>query len=292
MKHIFIVNTTSYPLETLNLIERIIEICRSLKVIYNIRCVDSREKTIKLASTFKNENAIIYAVGGDGTVNAVLNGIVGGSAFLGIVPNGASNDLFRFLNESGNESTICNVMRVNDLYCLNIFSLGIDAEICENVEKMKKFDIPRGQIYNWSIAYTFFKHKDFPVLVKADEKNFYSPSMSMVAICNGKYCENGYPINPNACIENKGSNLIMVEALKRYQMLFFVKAILSGKQDRFQNYLNLDASKVEIALDFPIIGNVDGVIIESDNFVIDSSASKINIVHNSELLNLIRKKNT
>ena len=84
----------------------------------------------------------------------------------------------------------------------------------------------------------------------------------------------------------------MVEALKRYQMLFFVKAILSGKQDRFQNYLNLDASKVEIALDFPIIGNVDGVIIESDNFVIDSSASKINIVHNSELLNLIRKKNT
>ena len=292
MKHIFIVNTTSYPLETLNLIERIIEICRSLKVIYNIRCVDSREKTIKLASTFKNENAIIYAVGGDGTVNAVLNGIVGGSAFLGIVPNGASNDLFRFLNESGNESTICNVMRVNDLYCLNIFSLGIDAEICENAEKMKKFDIPRGQIYNWSIAYTFFKHKDFPVLVKADEKNFYSPSMSMVAICNGKYCENGYPINPNACIENKGSNLIMVEALKKYQMLFFVKAILSGKQDRFQNYLNLDASKVEIALDFPIIGNVDGVIIESDNFVIDSSASKINIVRNSELLNLIRKKNT
>lgn len=292
MKHIFIVNTTSYPLETLNLIERIIEICRSLKVNYNIRCVDSREKTIKLASTFKNENAIIYAVGGDGTVNAVLNGIVGGSAFLGIVPNGASNDLFRFLNESGNESTICNVMRVNDLYCLNIFSLGIDAEICENVEKMKKFDIPRGQIYNWSIAYTFFKHKDFPVLVKADEKNFYSPSMSMVAICNGKYCENGYPINPNACIENKGSNLIMVEALKKYQMLFFVKAILSGKQDRFQNYLNLDASKVEIALDFPIIGNVDGVIIESDNFVIDSSASKINIVHNSEMLNLIRKKNT
>ena len=183
-------------------------------------------------------------------------------------------------------------MRVNDLYCLNIFSLGIDAEICENAEKMKKFDIPRGQIYNWSIAYTFFKHKDFPVLVKADEKNFYSPSMSMVAICNGKYCENGYPINPNACIENKGSNLIMVEALKKYQMLFFVKAILSGKQDRFQNYLNLDASKVEIALDFPIIGNVDGVIIESDNFVIDSSASKINIVHNSELLNLIRKKNT
>ena len=215
MKHIFIVNTTSYPLETLNLIERIIEICRSLKVNYNIRCVDSREKTIKLASTFKNENAIIYAVGGDGTVNAVLNGIVGGSAFLGIVPNGASNDLFRFLNESGNESTICNVMRVNDLYCLNIFSLGIDAEICENAEKMKKFDIPRGQIYNWSIAYTFFKHKDFPVLVKADEKNFYSPSMSMVAICNGKYCENGYPINPNACIENKGSNLIMVEALKK-----------------------------------------------------------------------------
>ena len=292
MRHIFIINTKAYAAETLDAIERITDVCKALKVRYEIHCVDNREKTIRLASSFKDEYAIIYAVGGDGTINAVLNGIVGGKASLGIVPNGSGNDLFKYLNERNTSSTFCNVMKVNDIYCLNIFSIGLDAEICENVEKMKKFDIPRGQIYNWSIAYTFFKHKDFPVLVKADEKNFYSPSMSMVAICNGKYCENGYPINPNACIENKGSNLIMVEALKRYQMLFFVKAILSGKQDRFQNYLNLDASKVEIALDFPIIGNVDGVIIESDNFVIDSSASKINIVHNSELLNLIRKKNT
>lgn len=292
MKHIFIVNTTSYPLETLNLIERIIEICRSLKVNYNIRCVDSREKTIKLASTFKNENAIIYAVGGDGTVNAVLNGIVGGSAFLGIVPNGASNDLFRFLNESGNESTICNVMRVNDLYCLNIFSLGIDAEICENAEKMKKFDIPRGQIYNWSIAYTFFKHKDFPVLVKADEKNFYSPSMSMVAICNGKYYGGGYPINPQANIEGCNPSLVMVESLKKLQMPAFLRAVVKGEYEKFSNVLVTNASQIEVIADYPIIGNIDGEMIENDDFVVDTSATKVKVVHNTKMLDLIRKKNT
>lgn len=292
MRHIFIINTKAYAAETLDAIERITDVCKALKVRYEIHCVDNREKTIKLASSFKDEYAIIYAVGGDGTINAVLNGIVGGKASLGIVPNGSGNDLFKFLNERNTPSTFCNVMKVNDIYCLNIFSIGLDAEICENAEKMKKFDIPRGQIYNWSIAYTFFKHKDFPVLVKADEKNFYSPSMSMVAICNGKYYGGGYPINPQANIEGCNPSLVMVESLKKLQMPAFLRAVVKGEYEKFSNVLVTNASQIEVIADYPIIGNIDGEMVENDDFVVDTSATKVKVVHNTEMLNLIRKKNT
>ena len=33
-------------------------------------------------------------------------------------------------------------------------------------------------------------------------------------------------------------------------------------------------------------------MVENDDFVVDTSATKVKVVHNTEMLNLIRKKNT
>ena len=43
------------------------------------------------------ENSVIYAVGGDGTINEVMNGLVGSSNTLCILPAGSGNDFVRTL---------------------------------------------------------------------------------------------------------------------------------------------------------------------------------------------------
>jgi len=50
----------------------------------------------------RDDFEIIVAVGGDGTVNEVAQGLIGHSTALGIIPNGSGNGLARHLTYSLN----------------------------------------------------------------------------------------------------------------------------------------------------------------------------------------------
>jgi len=66
---------------------------------FKIIITNDIETMRKNARTYKNEDAIVYAVGGDGTIQLVLNELIGGKAKLGIMPFGTGNDFYRSLNE-------------------------------------------------------------------------------------------------------------------------------------------------------------------------------------------------
>lgn len=59
----------------------------------------------------ENEDPLILAAGGDGTVNGVLNGLVPGSATLGVIPLGTSNVLARELQIETVDEALQRVIR-------------------------------------------------------------------------------------------------------------------------------------------------------------------------------------
>ena len=160
MKHIFVVNKNAKNGKNTTIVEKIHNSCKLLGLDFKICITETTNDLKNIVAMYKTENNIIYAVGGDGTINLVLNELVGGNSSLGIIPVGSGNDFYRKLNEYNKELIDVNVMKVNDKYGINIFSLGIDAEICANAEKMKNLKINSNYIYICSILYTFFKYKN------------------------------------------------------------------------------------------------------------------------------------
>ncbi|UKI29091.1 MAG: acylglycerol kinase family protein [Clostridium sp.] len=63
-----------------------------------------QKEATEIASRFKKmkKNTIVYSVGGDGTLNEVVNGIAEGKCKLGIIPTGSGNDFYRTLKRSTN----------------------------------------------------------------------------------------------------------------------------------------------------------------------------------------------
>lgn len=57
----------------------------------------SRGHAIELARAARGRVAAVFAVGGDGTVNEVINGLAGSGVPLGIIPGGATNVFARIL---------------------------------------------------------------------------------------------------------------------------------------------------------------------------------------------------
>lgn len=289
IKHVFIVNVNADAKKTLHKVEQIQDICKSLEVNYEFYVTETAEETTFIARQFKDQFCVVYAVGGDGTVNTILNSIIGGQAYLGVVPFGSGNDVFRSLKDEDKTITECNVMKVNDLYCLNIFSVGLDAEICAAADKAKKIGVPRNRIYEVGMLYTFFKHKNEPMLIDIDGVHFYDPRMSMVTVCNGKYYGNGYEIAPDADIKSPEANVYMVSDLSKLTMPGFLLAVKNGVHEK--HLTKATGKNVQVLTNEPTVANVDGEVIVSDKFNVDTAAGKINVVKNNRVLSLVRKLN-
>ncbi len=96
---------------------------------------------------------VVVVLGGDGTVNEVVNGLYGSATELAVVPGGSTNVFARALGLSGNpvEATSeildalrtdrrrrVNLGRANDRYFTFCAGVGIDAEVVRVVERHRR----------------------------------------------------------------------------------------------------------------------------------------------------------
>ncbi len=83
MKHIFLVNSFSLREKTSSMINKIKNIATSFKLDYIIEVNDKYNSTEDIVSKYKKSENIIYAIGGDGVINRVLNAMIGSKNILG-----------------------------------------------------------------------------------------------------------------------------------------------------------------------------------------------------------------
>ena len=196
MTHVFIVNPFAGGGKSLKILNKIKEVCNKENIDYIVRFTKAPNDATKIAREYENLGGIIYSVGGDGTMNEVLNGIVGSKNLFGILPAGSGNDFHRVLMAMDEISPTIDIGKINDRYFINIACIGIDADVANNVTLMKKTKIPPSQIYNISILYTFFKYKYKNLEFNLNNSQI-KDKFTLLAICNGKYYGGGYKIAPN-----------------------------------------------------------------------------------------------
>src|SRR5574344_923036 len=117
--------------------QEILNLKPDAKVVYS----SSYEDAKSMSSYYKLMADNIYAVGGDGTVNSVLNGIINGKALMGIIPSGSGNDFYHTIDNYNQKYLRSDIGKVNNHYFINEVSFGIDAETCYNTLLMKKLNI-------------------------------------------------------------------------------------------------------------------------------------------------------
>ena len=197
MKYIFIINAIAGKGKYKKILPNIENICKDRNLEYQIKYITEEKDGAKIASEYRNEENIIYAVGGDGTITRVLSGIVGTKNKLGIIPAGSGNDTYRTIKNLPKGETKIDLAKINDTYFINVACSGIDAEVANNVDIVKNMKIPPSQIYNASIIYTFIKFKSKRVKIHTSIKDI-EEKYTILSICNGEYYGGGFNIAPKA----------------------------------------------------------------------------------------------
>ena len=289
MKYIFLVNSFSLKSKTNKIVSVLNDVVNELGMKYVIEVNSENYSTEDILNKYRNKKYTIICLGGDGTINRTLNGIVGTKNILGYIPFGTGNDFYRTNKEllkSGNNKI--DLIKINDKYFINVACFGIDADIANTDNIIHSKFIPKTARYNLSIISNFLKYKPryFKVIVDDKEYNNY---YSTIVVCNAKYYGGGYKINPKANLNDGIFELYLVSKVNKLKMAKLILSTKSGNHINNNNIRIIGSDKLILESDDVVNANIDGDIISSDRFNIELIKSGIEVYYNQELIDKVLK---
>ena len=231
----------------------------------------------------------IVILGGDGTLNEVLNGIPEekmGSVKLGLIPTGSGNDFSRglglprhnpekaldlILNSKGDRKIDLGIIESSDenaLFKRKIFAIssgfGLDAIVGTSINTSKiKVVLNRIKLGKLSYAIltvaTLFSMRTQNVKIRFDggETEEFKKLIFLAAM-NGHAEGGGVPMNPDARMDDGKLSVCVVSGVPKWLTFLMFPFLCLGKHKKFKSFVLRDFETMEIESDAPSVSHTDG----------------------------------
>lgn len=224
----------------------------------------------------------IMVVGGDGTMNEVINGLfaqenlITTDITLGIIPVGTGNDWARMFGISFNyEEAIQTLIKektfIQDAgrvvfnrsdrklgrYFINIAGLGFDALVTRKSNDLKERGKRSKLLYFWNIFTSLFGYRHFHASVIVDGTVHECDIFSMnVGIC--QYNGGGMKQLPLAVPDDGIFDLTIIKKIGKFEILRSLPVLYNGKINRHPKVISLNGKKIRINTSKIIFLETDG----------------------------------
>lgn len=258
------------------------------------------ELTVKAINDgFRN----IVAVGGDGTIHEVVNGIfiqkvtATTDISLAVIPAGTGNDWIRMYGISKTYSlavrsivqkrTILQDVGKVDFYetrvrhtryMANVAGLGYDAVVNLKYNTLKDEGKYGRWLYLRSTFNTFlgFRSKHFKIV--ADDKLFYDGMVFSGAVGIGKYNGGGMQQTPHATVDDGLMDLTIIRKMSKYRVIRNFKLLYSGNIYNIPKVIFTQAKKIEIETWPETRIEIDGEAVGTSPFLFELVPQGIRVV--------------
>ncbi len=221
---------------------------------------------------------VVVAVGGDGTVHEVLNGLMAHPAeqrpALGLLPTGSGNDTRRTLGvptELAEAAVVLgtgvrkrfDVGMCNGAYFNNSFAAGLDAKVTAKAVEYKVTTKRSGLwLYLTALLHVLFNDLEgFPVRIAFDGEPATDFDMLIVAVTQGKTYGGGFFITPDAVPDDGQFDVCMIDPLSLPQALMRLPFVIAGKHTTMKPVHMSRHTSLVIECDRPIPAQIDGEVL-------------------------------
>jgi diacylglycerol kinase (ATP) len=221
----------------------------------------------------------LVAVGGDGTVNEVANGILhstnAATTALGIVSTGTGSDFIRSVGISRDYATACSVLtsprrlsidtgvveyrskgQTIERFFINAAGVGFDAAVVKETERLPKFfggTIP----YVAGMLRTLVSYRNKPVVVRVGDEAEEHRVLN-VAVANGGYMGGGMHIAPEAEMGDSLLDVVIIGDMGKLEVLKEFPTIYKGTHINHPKVRMKRGSRVTIESAEPVLVYADG----------------------------------
>ena len=239
----------------------------------------------ELAEKAKGNCDIVLVIGGDGTLNEVVNGLCmapGKNPKIFLLPGGTGNDFHRnftasdlsaqspknLFSQMGERVRIaCLQTNTETRYFLNIADVGFGGSVVRELNLLRnKFG--SGFSYFIAIIRTFFKYKK-PVLTLSFNGTERTQKFFMLAICNGPVFGNGLIVSPGTNPREKQFGLVILGDVSMIDYLRNLPNLWRGKRIKHPEI------KYEITDEVTICSSLGDVSAETDGEFIASTTFRV-----------------
>ncbi|MBL7773763.1 MAG: diacylglycerol kinase family lipid kinase [Chitinophagaceae bacterium] len=172
----------------------------------------------------------VVAVGGDGTVNEIIQVLANTQVILAIVPCGSGNGLARHCgiplaiseavrNVLDGHSVCIDLGKANNIYFISNAGVGIDALVCADIKNSTKRGL---KMYVWYVAKRYLTYKPELYDIRIDDSKTVQRRGFFMNIANGKQFGYGFEIAPEASLQDGMLDLIVVQRMGIMQSIKFV----------------------------------------------------------------------
>jgi YegS/Rv2252/BmrU family lipid kinase len=264
-------------------IPRIQEILNHHEADYDLTITERPGHGIELAREASASYDVVVAVGGDGTMNEVVNGLMMakeeglGSAILGAVAAGRGNDFVDALDlpenlEEGCAALLQGKTRVIDIglvsggivpdgrYFANCVGVGFDAITTIEVKKLPRL----GGFLSFLLAVfrTIVLYNDAPVSTVTYDSESLTQASLMISIMNGSRLGGGFIMAPDSKNNDGIFDLCIAQKVSRRRILTLLPHFIKGDQAAQKEIFTARAKNITITSDEgPLPAQTDGEII-------------------------------
>lgn len=229
---------------------------------------------------------LIVALGGDGTVNEVANGLMGSDKILGVLPAGSGNDFIKSVNVPKNlehafevlfrekvlridvgsvatakddSATVVGVDRARRF--VNGVGIGFDAAVAAKIPEIRFLTgVP---LYLAAVFRTLGRFKAPHFKMRLDGTVRESTNL-LIAVGNGRCAGGGFYLTPDAKVDDGKLDICLIDAVSVPTILRLMPLVMLGKHRQAKQATFLRAKDLYFSAASSFYVHADGEIVGRD----------------------------
>ncbi len=250
----------------------------------------------------------IISVGGDGTLNEVVNGVFSQDSCsperitIGMIPVGTGNDWGRmfaiplvyegavqlireekvmlhdigFVSYKNNEIT-------EKRYFINIAGLGFESVVVRKTNRQKDRGKSNKAIYFYNLLSSLITYKNTPAELIIDGETAHSHIFS-INIGNGRYCGGGMRQTPDALPDDGLLDVTVIKEMGRFEIIRNLKLLYDGTILSHPKVDGYRCTSLKVSSDYPVFLEADGESLGHTPAEFGIIPSAINIVYGTKII--------
>jgi diacylglycerol kinase (ATP) len=229
----------------------------------------------------KASTPVVVSVGGDGTANEIINGLVGSTKSLGIIPAGSGNDFIKSITVPRRPMDALNVLLqgsrrsvdVGTVRCtpskdgqgdfqgrlfLNGVGVGFDAAVAARTREIHF--LSGTALYVLAVFQTLGKYR--PPKFSIQSESFSREARGLlIAVGNGRCAGGGFYLTPDAIVDDGKLDVCSVDEKTIPEILALMPRVMRGKHHNVPGVRFFREKRLTVSADEQFYVHADGEIV-------------------------------
>jgi len=250
----------------------------------------------------------IISVGGDGTLNEIVNGIFlndtcsPSDLSIAVIPVGTGNDWGRMFGITHDYESAIRIIKENKLmkhdiglisffsgkeqnnrYFINIAGLGFESMVVRKTNNQKENGRSGKAIYLYNLLTCLISYSNTRAEVVIDGEKTVSDVFSM-NVGNGRYCGGGMRQTPDARPDDGVFDVTVINGIGKFEIIRNLKILYDGTILSHPKIRGYKCRNIKVSSDTLIYAEADGETLGHTPLEFNIFPAALNIIYGTEII--------